>query len=120
VTRKFGSAAAGRPRRPRGRWRLQDARARFSELDLRRRADLEDWLRNRVRPMFAGRVLDVTEDVMLAWRILVEDGRRVRHTFSQPDLIIAATALQHGLTVATRDTADYVRARVPVRDPWQD
>jgi hypothetical protein len=29
----------------------------------------------------------------------IEDGRKAEHTFSQPDLIIAATALHHGLTV---------------------
>src|SRR6185312_14669417 len=49
---------------------------------------------------------------------LVEDGRKVRHTYSQPDLIIAATALHHGLTVVTRDTRDYERARVAVHNPW--
>ena len=68
--------------------------------------------------MFEQRVLPVTEDIMFKWRLLVEDGRRAAHTFSQPDLIIAATALQHGLTVVSRDTSDYERARVPVRNPW--
>ena len=70
--------------------------------------------------MFEQRVLGVSEDVMFKWRLLVEDGRKAGHTFSQPDLIIAATALHHGLTVATRDTADYLRARVPVLNPWTD
>ena len=69
-----------------------------------RRAALNQWLAHRVRPMFASRVLAVTEDVMFTWRMLVEQGRKAGHTFSQPDLIIAATALQHGLTVVTRDT----------------
>lgn len=44
--------------------------------------------------------------------------RKVGHTFSQPDLIIAATALQHGLTVVTRDTGDYKPARVSLLNPW--
>ena len=57
---------------------------------------------------------------MFRWRLLVEDGRKAGQTFSQPDLIIAATALWHGLTVVSRDTRDYVRARVPVLDPWSD
>ncbi len=85
-----------------------------------RRAELNDWLLHRVRPMFEQRVLDVSEDVMFKWRLLVEDGRKVGHTFSQPDLIIAATALQHGLTVVTRDTGDYKLARVPLLNPWVD
>ena len=85
-----------------------------------RRAALNDWLAHKLRPMFDQRVLAVTEDVMLKWRVLVEEGRKVRHTFSQPDLIIAATALLHGLTLVTRDVTDYERAKVPVFNPWID
>jgi toxin FitB len=59
-------------------------------------------------------------EVMFKWRLLVEDGRKAGHTFSQPDLIVAATALQHGLTVVTRDTGDYKLARVPLLNPWAD
>jgi toxin FitB len=57
--------------------------------------------------------------VILKWRLLVEDGRRAGHTFSQPDLFIAATALHHGLTVVTRDATDFERTRVPVLNPWR-
>lgn len=85
-----------------------------------RRAELIDWLTRKVRPMFEQRALPITEDIMLKWRLLVEEGRKTGHTFSQPDLIIAATALYHGLTVVSRDTSEYRRARADVRDPWQD
>ena len=83
-----------------------------------RRAELSDWLVHKVRPMFDQRTLEISEDVMFKWRLLVEDGRKAGHTFSQPDLIIAATALHHGLTVVTRDTDDYALARVPLLNPW--
>jgi toxin FitB len=82
-----------------------------------RRAELNDWLLHRVRPMFDQRVLEVSEDVMFKWRLLVDEGHKVGHTFSQPELIIAATALQHGLTVVTRDTSDFKLARVPLLNP---
>jgi predicted nucleic acid-binding protein len=88
--------------------------------DPSRRAELNEWLVHKVRPMFAQRVLPITEDVMLRWRLMVEDGRKAGHTFSQPDLIIAATAFHHDLTVVTRDESDYRRARVPVLNPWHD
>ena len=88
--------------------------------NLGHRADLHDWLTHRLRPMFDQRVLEVSEDVMFKWRLLVEEGRKAGHTFSQPDLIIAATALNHGLTVVTRDTGDYKLARVPLLNPWVD
>jgi hypothetical protein len=71
-----------------------------------RRAALNDWLAHKVRPMFEERVLPVTEDVMFKWRLLVEEGRKAGHTFSQPDLIIAATALCRfapGREVSERD-----------------
>lgn len=88
--------------------------------DVARRAELNDWLAHEVRPMFERRVLAVSEDVMLKWRLLVAEGRKVGHTYSQPDLIIAATALQHGLTVVSRDTSDFKKARVPVLNPWRE
>jgi hypothetical protein len=86
--------------------------------DAHRRADLVEWLSSKVRPLFGQRVLQVSEDVMLKWRLMVEDGRKDGHTFSQPDLIIAASAAQYGLTVVTRDVSDFERAKVPVLNPW--
>jgi predicted nucleic acid-binding protein len=85
-----------------------------------RRSDLNDWLAHKVRPMFEQRVLAISEDVMFKWRLMVEDGRKAGHTFSQPDLIIEATAQHHGLTVVSRDTKEYVAARVDVFNPWVD
>jgi toxin FitB len=84
------------------------------------RAQLNEWLTHRVRPMFAERILPVSEDVLFKWRLLVEEGRKVGHTFSQPDLFIAATALHHGLTIVSRDVGDYARARVALFNPWVD
>lgn len=88
--------------------------------DANRRAELGEWLAHKLRPMFDGRVLAVSEDIMFKWRLLVEEGRKIGHTFSQPDLIIAATALHHGLTVVSRDTADYIKTRVSLFNPWID
>jgi predicted nucleic acid-binding protein len=69
--------------------------------------------------MFENRVLDVTEDIMLTWRLLVESGRKTSHTFTQPDLIIAATALHHGLTMVSRDTRDFAKLNMPILNPWK-
>jgi len=88
--------------------------------DATKRAELNDWLAHKVRPRFEQRVLPVTEEIMFKWRLLVEDGRKAGYTFSQPDLIIAATALHHGLTVVTRNVSDYERVRAPVFNPWVD
>lgn len=86
--------------------------------DAARRTELQEWLTNRLRPMFDDRCLAITEDIMLKWRLLVDEGRRVGHTFSQPDLIIAATALHHGLTLVSRNTSDFDKTGVPLLNPW--
>ncbi len=88
--------------------------------DPSRRAGLHEWLTHKVRPMFEQRVLPITEDIMFRWRLMVEEGRKAGHTFSQPDLIIAATAVHHGLTVVTRDVRDYRRTRTAALNPWTD
>ena len=61
--------------------------------DPARRAELNDWLTPTLRPAFARRILPVTEDILLKWRLLMEDGRKTGHTYSHPDLVLAATAL---------------------------
>jgi hypothetical protein len=83
------------------------------------RGELNDWLAHKIRPMFEQRVLQVTEDIMFKWRLLVEEGRKAGHTYSQPDLIIAATGLHHGLTIVSRDVVDYEKTRAPVFNPWK-
>jgi predicted nucleic acid-binding protein len=86
--------------------------------DVARRMELNEWLDHKLRPMFEDRVLEISEDIMLKWRLLVEEGRKNGHTFSQPDLIIAATALHHGLTIVSRDTSEYEMAHAPALNPW--
>ena len=90
-----------------------------SSNDTAQRAGLEIWLANKVRPMFAGRVLPVTEDIMLRWRVLVEEGRKTGRTFSQPALIIAATALEHDLILVTRNVKDFAGLGVTILNPWE-
>lgn len=83
-----------------------------------RRADLGHWLDRTLRPLFAGRVLPVTEDALLRWRLMLEAGRKAGHTFSEPDLLIAALAALADLIVVSRDTSEFIAAGVPVFDPW--
>jgi len=92
---------------------LAELRFGIEQLDIgsARRGELEVWLTQTIRPMFDQRVLPITEEIMVRWRVLLEEGRKIEHTFSQPDLIIAATAHHHGLTVVTRAT----RATTPKR-----
>ena len=86
--------------------------------DLNRRADIHSWLDRILRPLFAGRVLAIDEDVIVRWKSMVVEGQKRGHTFGQPDLFIAAIAALEDLVVVTRDTDEFVAAEVPAFDPW--
>jgi predicted nucleic acid-binding protein len=86
--------------------------------DAARRTDLRLWLERNLRPLFAGRILAITEDVIVRWKTMVVEGQRRGHTFGQPDLFIAAIAALQDLVVVSRDVSEFVEAGVPVFDPW--
>ena len=71
------------------------------------------WLNAHVLPAFTGRILAVDTAVALrSAQLHVPDVRPVR------DALIAATALVHGMTVVTRNVADFQSTGVPTFNPW--
>ncbi len=83
-----------------------------------RRASLRQWLENELRPWFAGRILPISEAIAERWGVL-EGERQLRGlTLNAPDGLIAATALEHGLTVVTRNVKDFAGLGVAVLNPW--
>jgi toxin FitB len=86
--------------------------------DAARRADLHLWLERNLRPSFSGRILAITEAVLVRWKTMVVAGRKRGHTFGQPDLFIAAIAALHDLVAVSRDISEFVESDVPVFDPW--
>jgi predicted nucleic acid-binding protein len=77
-------------------------------------AILRAWMDRHVLPTFSGRILAI--DTAVAQRcatLHVPDPR------SDRDALIAATALVHGLTVATRNVADFEHMGVGVLNPWE-
>jgi len=90
------------------------------QADPAKRSEVKDWLEHEMRPMFDQRTLPVSEDVVFRWRLLVDEGRKVGHTFPEPDLFLAATALQYGLTLVTRNVDDYDKVRgLTLFNPWR-
>ncbi len=76
-------------------------------------AALRVWLTG-VRAAFAGRILPFTEQAAsLCATLHVPDPR------SERDAMIAATALEHGFAVATRNTQDFVNTGVQLINPWK-
>jgi toxin FitB len=71
------------------------------------------WLDGHVLPAFTGRILAVdTAVARRSARLHVPDPRPVR------DALIAATALVHGMTIVTRNVADFEPTGVPILNPW--
>lgn len=72
------------------------------------------WLDHHVLPAFAGRILPVdTAVARRSAKLHVPDPRPVR------DCLIAATALVHGMTVVTRNVADFQSSSVVLLNPWK-
>jgi toxin FitB len=75
---------------------------------------LRRWLEEQVLPAFGERIIPVDTTVARRSAVLhVPDPRPVR------DSLIAATALVHGLTVVTRDVADFAPMVAEIINPWQ-
>lgn len=81
--------------------------------DRRQGAALRRWFDDVVRPTFTERVLAVDDAVAVAAADL-----QVPDPMPLPDSLIAATARVHGLTLVTRNTADFERTGVSLLNPW--
>jgi predicted nucleic acid-binding protein len=83
-----------------------------------RRLDLEAWLEHTLRPWFAGRIVPVDEAVAERWGVLSGEQRLKGRHVAVADGLIAATALEHDLTVVTRNVKDFSGLGVEVFNPW--
>lgn len=83
--------------------------------DGRRRARLERWFAEGVGRM---RVLEIDVATAAEWARLLTRLKRKGQAMPVKDSLIAATALVHRLTVATRNTHDFRNAGVPLEDPF--
>lgn len=63
--------------------------------------------------------MPVDAAVMERWAQLPAATRKAGRRLPAMDSLIAATALTHGLTLATRNLGDFKAARVALLDPWQ-
>jgi toxin FitB len=81
--------------------------------DLTQALAIEKWLGEQL-VLFSNNILAVTVDIADRW------GRLISQTRLPPqDLLLAATALEHDLTVITRNVADFESSEARVYNPWK-
>ncbi|RMV26859.1 type II toxin-antitoxin system VapC family toxin [Pseudomonas syringae group genomosp. 3] len=92
---------------------LETGILRVERRDPTQGAALRMWLDHHVLKAFAGRILPIdTQVAKRCAQLHVPDPR------SECDALIAATALVHGMTVVTRNTADFKSSGAALLNPW--
>ena len=81
----------------------------------RKRTELRRWFEEGLRRL---RVLDLDAGTASAWAALLVRLRKNGQAMPVKDSLIAASALQHTLTIVTRNTGDFCNAGVPLVDPF--
>jgi hypothetical protein len=85
----------------------------------KRREGLDTALSELLAWLFGSRILPFNQEAAMVYARLVGRARAGGHLISMADGQIAAIAAVHEFTVATRDTAPFVAAGVPVVNPWE-
>ena len=84
-----------------------------------RRRLLEDWMETGLRPWFSNRILPITERIAERWGLLSAEAKSRGAALSVIDGLIAATALEHNLTLLTRNVKDFSATGVSILNPWE-
>jgi len=85
----------------------------------RRRTRLETWLELELQTRFSGRILPIDAAVADRWGLLAAEAKRKGSFLSAIDGLLAATALQHNLTIVSRNVKDFANTPAPILNPWE-
>lgn len=80
---------------------------------------LDTWLRATLVPLFESRTLDMDLAVVRRWGRLQGEALRSGRPLAVIDSMLAATALEHDLSIVTRNTKDFAPLNIPLINPWQ-
>jgi len=84
----------------------------------KRRTSIEQWLESTLRPWFVGRILPVSLPIAERLGRMAGERDKLGRPLAIVDGLIAATALEHNLTLVTRNVKDFVSLGVTVFNPW--
>ncbi len=85
----------------------------------KRRTHLETWLEKDLHEWFENRLLIIDKAIANRWGLLAAAAQRNGTPLAIIDGLLSATALEHKLTVVTRNGPDFTSAGVPILNPWQ-
>jgi len=85
----------------------------------KRRAELEAWIETDLSILFSGRILSVTRSIAERWGVLEVQRQLAGRPLNVPDGLIAATALEHGLKLVTRNVKDFDQLGIEIFNPWE-
>jgi predicted nucleic acid-binding protein len=83
-----------------------------------RRDRLNDWLGGELAERFEGRMLSIDAGVADRWGRMVARAQAAGKPAGPMDAFLAATAERHGLTLVTRNEADFRHLCIPLVNPW--
>jgi len=86
--------------------------------DSDRKETLSIWVENELMNYFAGRTLQIDYPIIQQWSVISAQGEQQGRPLPVIDGLLAATALQHGLTLVTRNVKDIEHCGVAVFNPW--
>ncbi len=84
----------------------------------KRRSHLQEWLDTELEEWFSGRILPIDRQVANRWAELLVYCSGKGRPLPGIDSLLAATALEHGLTLVTRNVKDFEGIGVTILNPW--
>jgi predicted nucleic acid-binding protein len=84
-----------------------------------RRLQLEHYIEIKIPVLFGKRVLPITQAIAERWGVLDAGRQAAGQPLGIADGMIAATAIEHDLTVVTRNVKDFAGLGVAVFNPWE-
>ncbi|BDC49704.1 ribonuclease VapC [Bryobacterales bacterium F-183] len=87
--------------------------------DENKKAVLNRWLTEVIYETFTDRILPVSAPIAERWGLIHAHRIRSGKPMTVPDGLIAATALEHGLTLVTRNVRDFQDLGLSLVNPWE-